>query len=199
MAIDFKEGRWQIERPTNDLDGFVNEFIRLFESQNIPYVLVSGYVAILFGRSRNSEDVDVFIDRLPFEKFESFWNAALKEFECVNAANAKEAYENYLSDGLAIRFSRKDNVIPNMEVRFPKAELDDWTLDHPVKAVLNGRPYATSPLELQIPFKLYLGSEKDLEDAKHLWLVSKEHLDKTLLTEFLSHLDKKHLAKTWLT
>ena len=41
-----------------------------------------------------------------------------------------------------------------------------------------------SPLELQIPFKLYLGTEKDIEDAKHLYLLFKTELDLDALKEF---------------
>lgn len=36
---------------------------------NIKYVIVSGYVAILFGRSRISEDVDLLVEHISFEKF----------------------------------------------------------------------------------------------------------------------------------
>lgn len=42
-----------------------------------------------------------------------------------------------------------------------------------------------SPLELQIPFKLFLGSEKDIEDAKHLYNLFKDNLDEKLLFEFI--------------
>ena len=41
-----------------------------------------------------------------------------------------------------------------------------------------------SSLELQIPFKLYLGSEKDIEDAKYLYNLFKDKIDLILLKEF---------------
>jgi hypothetical protein len=42
------------------LDMFVLGFIRVLELCT-PYVIVSRYVAILFGRSRGTEDVDILV------------------------------------------------------------------------------------------------------------------------------------------
>jgi hypothetical protein len=50
------------------LDQFVLDFIRVLEPKT-PYVIVSGYVAILFGRSRGTEDVDILISRLSKDTF----------------------------------------------------------------------------------------------------------------------------------
>jgi len=36
--------------------------------------------------------------------------------------------------------------------------------------------------------KLYLGSDKDFEDAAHLWQVFKSHLDKELFSAFVVRL-----------
>ena len=41
-----------------------------------------------------------------------------------------------------------------------------------------------SQIELQIPFKLFLGSEKDIEDAKYLYSLLKDKLNMELLNEF---------------
>ena len=41
-----------------------------------------------------------------------------------------------------------------------------------------------SPIELQIAFKIYLGSEKNIEDAKHLYELFKDKLNIGLLKEF---------------
>lgn len=38
-----------------------------------------------------------------------------------------------------------------------------------------------SPIELQIPYKLYLSSDKDIEDAVYLWVLFREMLDGDLL------------------
>ena len=45
-----------------------------------------------------------------------------------------------------------------------------------------------SPIEVQIPFKLFLGSEKDIEDAMHLYEVFKQRLDIGLAEDFARRL-----------
>lgn len=59
----------------------------------------------------------------------------------------------------AIRFAKKEFPIPNIEFKVIKINLD----------------------------KLFLGSQKDLEDVKHLYDVFKENIDKD---ELMSHINK---------
>ncbi len=43
-----------------------------------------------------------------------------------------------------------------------------------------------SPLELQIAYKLYLGSDKDYEDARYLYKLLLQHIDTKKLKHFIS-------------
>lgn len=52
----------------------------------------------------------------------------------------------------------------------------------------------TSELELQIAFKLYLGSGKDFEDARHLYNIFKDHLDIDLLRRQIAELNVEKQA-----
>ena len=47
----------KLDRELNELDLFVLDFVKVLE-KHARYVLISGYVALLFGRSRTTEDVD---------------------------------------------------------------------------------------------------------------------------------------------
>ena len=71
-----------------------------------------------------------------------------------------------------------------MEIKFPKLELDFWTLQNSKEVLFNNNKIFISPIEIQIPFKLFLGSEKDIEDAKYLYKIFKDTLDLNLLKEF---------------
>ncbi len=51
--------------------------------------------------------------------------------------------------------------------------------------------FIISPLELQIAFKLYLGSEKDELDARHLYGIFKNDIDIRLLKTFIGKLNVK--------
>ena len=199
MEINFGDIQISINRPETELDSFVKDFIGVLDRSKVRYVIVSGYVSILFGRSRNSEDVDIFIERLDTEHFDRLWTTITSKFDSIITDDRKDAFDNYLGNGLSVRFARKNAIIPNMEVRFPKSSLDRWALSNALTASLNGFPLKISPLELQIAYKLYLGSDKDFEDARHLWLVSKEHLNGKTLKEFVKLLKQEKNAAKWLT
>lgn len=178
MEFEFKENKILFDRELSELDEFVIKFVNILNKNKINYVLVSGYIAILFGRSRETEDIDIILEKISFEKFENLWDAIEKEFECLNTSSSKEAYEKFLLNQTSIRFAYPGEFIPNMEIKFPKKEFERETLNN--KTIVKSEKYSfnISNLEKQIAFKLFLGSEKDLEDARHLWNIFKENLNK---------------------
>ncbi|MFH0955057.1 MAG: nucleotidyltransferase [Candidatus Micrarchaeota archaeon] len=189
MEFTFSKRKIVFNRPLSELDRLVLKFVKVLEKQKVEYVIISGYVAILFGRSRNTEDVDLFIEELDFAKFESLWNALNESgFECINAENAKEAFEDYLNEKLAILFAEKGSFEPNFELKFPKSKYNRYSLENKIEVVLNKEPLMVSELELQIAFKLSLGSDKDFEDCRHLFNVFKDYLNMDLLKSHISEL-----------
>ena len=183
MKVEKTESGYAIERPLEALDEFVIDFVDVLEEAGIDYVIVSGYVSILFGRSRSSEDVDIIIKRMSAKEFARAWDVLTNGFECIITNDASSAYADYLMDKLAIRFARNGEVVPNIEIKFPATAIDAWTLKNGITAKINGRRLNISPIELQIAFKLYLGSDKDIEDAKHLYLLLKDYINHEVLEE----------------
>jgi hypothetical protein len=198
MNIKFSKNRIEFEKELNALDKFVIDFTSILNKLNIKYVIVSGYVSILFGRSRISEDIDLIVEKLDFDKFTELWENVCKEFECIIEKNPKDAYNEYLLTGHAIRFSKKARFIPNIEMKFPKIDLDFWVLEERKEVLLDDHKLFISPLELQIPFKLFLGSEKDIEDARYLYGIFKDNLDLKLLQEFNRKLKIEELFNRYL-
>lgn len=98
MEIDISDHEIILNKELNDLDNLTLDFIRILDENKIKYVLVSGYIAILFGRSRSSEDIDIIAEKISKEKFLVLWNALSKHFECINNKNPKDVYKIYLSD-----------------------------------------------------------------------------------------------------
>ena len=58
-----------------------------------------------------------------------------------------------------------------------------YSLDNKIKVILDGEELYTSPLEMQIPYKLELGSEKDVEDALHLYVLFEKYLNMEKMKE----------------
>jgi hypothetical protein len=82
-------------------------------------------------------------------------------------------------------------VIPNFELKFAESELDEYSMDNRVAVVFDDKRVYMPPIELQIACKLYLGDEKNIEDAMYLWEVFKEHLGLSLLHKFMEILGVK--------
>ena len=169
------------------LDNFVIDFINILKKY-VGYVIVSGYVSILFGRSRGTEDIDILIKKIDTDTFTRLYNELIeKGYWFLNAESPKELYE-MLDEKLAVRVALRNSVIPNIEIKFVKSELDTVSLnDHNVVKVGN-KSINISPIELQIAFKLYLGSDKDIEDAVYLYDVFLEYLDKANLKHYMGML-----------
>ena len=106
----------------------------------------------------------------------------------MNTSSIEEAYNGYLNEKLAVRFAEKGMIQPNFELKFPKTKYNEYSLKNKVEVILNGEKLNTSEIELQIAFKLNLGSDKDFEDARHLYKVLKEHLDINLLKRQINEL-----------
>ena len=199
MEFEFAANRIIFESELSNLDRLVIKFTRILDRAGVDYVIISGYIAILFGRSRNTEDVDLFIEEMPFEKFRAFWKALDREgFECINAFSAQSAYNDYLKDKLAIRCAAKGTMEPNFELKFPKSKYNNYSMANKIEVILNGSRIVTSELEMQIAFKLKLGSDKDFEDAKHLYEVFKGHLDMNLLKAQINELEVVNEAENVL-
>lgn len=173
------------------LDKLVLDFLSRVDTQ---CVIVSGYVAILFGRSRSTEDIDIFIRDEGISKFATFYGkiVAGNKYYAINAENAAEAYDLMTVDKSSLRFAVKGTFDPNFEIKFARKETDFYSLDNAWIADLGkGAKIRISPMELEIAYKLYLGSEKDFDDAAHLFIIFKKILNMKMLRDFLKKLGIK--------
>ena len=182
MEYNLKNREIKLDRKINELDKFVIDFCNILDE----YVIVSGYVSILFGRSRATEDVDLLVQPMNEDKFTKIWKKLYDAgFECLNTTKIDEAFK--MLEEHAIRFSRKNKPLPNMEFKIIKNDLERYSSENKLKVNLKTGSLFISPIEMQIAFKLGLGSEKDIEDAKHLYELFKESINKE---EFRSLIEK---------
>lgn len=150
----------------SDLDKFVLDFLELLKD-HFNHVIVSGYVAILFGRSRGTEAVDILIDKVTKSEFFKFVDEFEDKYDFLNPEDRDGLYE-MLGENLGIRISKKNEIIPNIEFKIIKNEIEQYVLDNRLKVELDKNLLYISPIEIQLAYKLYLGSEKDIIDAIHL-------------------------------
>ena len=179
----------------NELDRFTLRFIKILE-KHTDYVIVSGYVAILLGRTRATEDIDIFIEEQDKEKINKLYKELKKHgYWCLNSSNVNEIF-SYLSEGLAVRFALKDQTTPNFELKFAKKMLSKESFNDALIVMTKHGKIKISSLERQIAFKkYYLKSDKDMEDAKYIEDLFKVHLNQSRINDY-KKLIQNEMAKT---
>jgi len=195
MEVNLKEREIILDKVLNNLDKFVWSFVRLLGDN---YVIVSGYVSIITGRSRATEDVDLLVPHIDFDNFEILWNKITKEgFECINTPNVKDAFEMFGQN--AIRFAYSGKAVPNIEFKQMSGEIHDYSFNNKLKLFMGDKIFFIFPIEMQIAYKLNLGSQKDLEDAKHLYDLFLEYLDTSELIKLIERfkVSKEFEIITW--
>lgn len=160
----------ELDRELSNLDNFAISFSKVIGEQT-QYVIVSGYVSILLGRTRGSEDIDMLIPEMKEDEWKRVHKTLEKKgYYCLNAGIG-DSY-TYLMDGIAVRFAPKGQVMPNMEILFAKEKVQKLALSTKITALIGKDKIFISNLELQIAYKeKILGSQKDIEDARHLRVI----------------------------
>jgi len=162
------------------LDKFVEDFCEVIDDY-VKYIICSGFVAIAHGRTRGTEDIDMIIEKISKEKFAKMHKDLKKKgFACMQSENSESVYNDYLERGDSVRYVRdKEGYFPpEMEIKFPKDELDEEQLKDRIKLPLTGIDIYFSSIESNIAFKEeYLKSDKDIEDAKHLRIIYKDKIN----------------------
>ncbi|MBI1936146.1 hypothetical protein HYS31_06920 [Candidatus Woesearchaeota archaeon] len=180
----------KLDKEINELDKLVFRFVNILK-KHVDYVIISGYVAILLGRSRTTEDVDVFIKEIDKGSFNNLYSELQNDgFWCLNSGDPNDIYD-YLESGLATRFALENTTIPNFEVKVAKKLLDRESFTDRTTAVTEIGNIYISSIERQVAFKrYYLKSEKDIEDAKHMEESFGKNLDIQKINKYKSLLMK---------
>ena len=147
---------------------------------------MSGYISISTGRVRGTEDVDVLVPRMDEQTSNALFAEREKNgFWCYQATTAQEAY-HYHEEMDSIRFAKKKEIFPNMELIpiTPEKKAQWFEFTHPQILRVQNFEFFAAPFEFEILYKeIRLGSEKDMEDARHLRTIFSNILDKKFLKE----------------
>lgn len=162
----------------NILDEFCLRFCKVL-GKHVEYIVVSGFIAIASGRTRGTEDIDIIIRRMSKDKFSELHQDLLREgFICIQSPELEEIF-GYLRENLPVRYTMKNQPVPEIELKFEKDKLDDYQFQTKEKLPLTGLDVWFSSVNMNIAFKEeILKSPKDLEDARHLRLFYKDKVKK---------------------
>ena len=108
------------------LDEFVESFCKVI-NKYVKYFICSGFVAIAHGRTRGTEDIDMVIEKIPEKTFTEMHKSLVENgFVCIQSDDPEEIFTIYLENGDSIRYvwDEEGYFPPEMEIKFPKDELD---------------------------------------------------------------------------
>ncbi len=179
-GIQFGPGGITVEFDEAPIDALALAFCAHLNRSNVRYAVVSGYPAILLGRSRESEDVDILAERMDRAAFRRLHRKLARDFECISPGGADRLYSDYLDAGeeaTAVRYAFPGRFVPNVEFKFAKTALQALSVATRVPVLANGSQLYIGPLEIQIAYKVWLRTPKDLEDARWIWRIAGGHLD----------------------
>lgn len=187
-GIELREGVLVVDREPNDLDDLAVRFSSILDDLDIEHVFISGYIAILTGRARATEDIDVLLERTEPDLLEQLVTQ-LKDHDMWGPAMPLDSMEEMLDDNIWV--ARDGEMVPHLEAKFVNDEYDRASLENRITARLTtvNSELPIGPLELQIAYKLYLGAQKDFEDAIHLYSLFVETLSIPTLERWVRKLE----------
>ncbi|CDK39379.1 hypothetical protein [Halorubrum sp. AJ67] len=187
-GIELRDETLYVEREPNQLDELAIAFSRILDQVGIKHVYIAGYVSILAGRARSTEDVDVLIEPIDNTTADKLATTLSTEGYWGPAMPLTSMYE-MLENEDPIWVAPTDQITPHIEVKTVTDEFDQASLSHALSAQIDGQSIPIGPLELQIAYKLSLGAQKDIEDAVHLYTLFEETLSAPQLETWVSRLD----------
>lgn len=162
-----------INKHITELDLFVLDITKTIEKY-ANYVIINGYVSIFFGRARATEDVDMFLEQIPFDQFLKIYNEMISKGYEFTEDDPNTLYNDYLKEGISINIWKKENQLIRMEVKFALKRTQKMALQNKIKVNFGQYTIFIGNIEAQIAYKRFIAkSEKDLEDARHLEIVFK--------------------------
>lgn len=187
-GIELDDGVLTVDREPNQLDQLAIDVSAVLSDLDIDHVLVAGYVAILAGRPRGTEDIDLLLEELDANETDELADA-LRDAGFWGSAMPLDDMHETLEAGTNVRVAREGEVIPNVEMKYVDDQFDRASLENSIIARIGDRSLPIGQLELQIAYKLHLDTQKDFEDAVHLYILFEESLSSEELETWVRKLD----------
>lgn len=185
--MEFTGDEVVIHKPANGLDRLILDVAKILDRVGVQYAVVSGYVAVLFGRARATEDIDVISERFDQRTAKQLAIALQDAGYWGPAMPLTELYDT-MADDLPVRITESDHRVPNVELKFASGEFDHASLDNAITVRLPDGTLRIGSLELQIAYKLDMGAQKDFEDALYLYETLGRNLNPSDLETYVQRL-----------
>lgn len=187
-GITIDGDRLVVDREPNVLDELALAFSSHLDAVGIDHAFVAGYVAILAGRARATEDIDVLLEPTDTETAGQL-ATRLRESGFWGPAMPLDALADALTAGDRIWIARDGEMAPRIDATPVRDTYDRASIREAIVAEVGGETLPIGPLELQIAYKCHLAADRDLDDAAHLLEQFGGSLNTTALETWVERLD----------
>ncbi|MFX1537314.1 MAG: nucleotidyltransferase domain-containing protein [Promethearchaeota archaeon] len=160
------------------------------EKNEIQYVVVGGFAAIVWGRGRTTYDIDIIVnqDQLNVEEFVEFLNSKdlITNIDDIKTAFKKKAHSYIRLHG---------QQLYRIDLQGIYTQQDRETIKTAKAVTYSDQKIQFGSPENIIAFKLKHRSERDLEDALVVFMAQRENLDMKYLLSLCSRLGVKKELK----
>lgn len=185
MKIDFKDNEIIIHKALSTIDDQIIGFLEILTGNNIRYAIFSKYILNLFGKKGTDEKIDILIQNISFEKFLKLWLEIENSYQCRNTNDPIDTYHAYLKNHHYVVIAKKDGQVPDIRIKIVKNEFDRYALKYRKKVILGKRRLYISPIEIQISYYLFQGSEIDIEEARFLYSIYGGKLNMSMMDKLM--------------
>ncbi|MFX1251801.1 MAG: nucleotidyltransferase domain-containing protein [Promethearchaeota archaeon] len=151
--------------------------------QEVPYAIIGGFAAIVWGRARTTFDIDIIVDQnqLNIKNFVEFLNS---KGLMTSVYDIKAAFNEHSHSTILLR----DEPLYRIDLKGAYTQ-DEWeTIETAKPVTYSGQVIHFGSPESLIAFKLKYGSERDLEDALIIFIAQRANLDWKYLVSLCSRL-----------
>jgi hypothetical protein len=145
---------------------------KYLNSNKVPYAVVGGFSAIVWGRGRSTYDIEIIVDHknLNIKEFVSFLRS--KKLS-TSVFDLQEAFKE-LSHAT---IHTTDSSVYRIDLKGIYSSLDRETIETSRKIIFQGQKIQFGSPENLIAHKLHYGSDRDLEDALVVLIAQERSLD----------------------
>jgi hypothetical protein len=164
------------------------DVIDLINKEQIPYAVIGALAVSFYGPVRASLDVDALISLSPHAKVLDRLKIAISEAG-LKAIIKRGGGDDPLLGVMLIEDKYANQVDLILGVR----GLDEAAFGRVRPGRLHGETMNIIAPEDLIAMKIFAGSAKDLDDARGIWQVSKEGIDRDLLKRLTANYGRREL------
>ncbi len=156
---------------------------KYLNTNKIPYAIVGGFSAIVWGRGRSTYDIDIILDQkiLNISEFVNY----LQDKELITSVRDLQEAFRELSHAT---IQAMESPVYRIDLKGVYSSLDRETIDTSKKITFKGQTIRFGSPESLIAHKLHFGSDRDLEDALVVFIAQENLLNLNYLTRLCGKL-----------